>query len=274
MGSCSGIACVENLSCWASCIDQACIWVFHWKVASVGSRQRQAAGARRRKKKKWRFGREIWQSHRVRRCCHGYCRGCCDRCYVHCCDCCRGCCHGSSDRRGPRPCSSRTGWGGGNVGQGWGRKSAWECRRRMNSSDKPRTAAIASSDSGSALVQRHMTEQGQCFPDSRLLLSVPKWCIDDARWMGRQASCRLRVLSDPEASSPYQSAADTSESKQPYSSQTGNQKRLIGPANPPRDYLEMGSSGFEFELCRRSKIEVGSAFKRNGQSICCQITRY
>lgn len=218
---CSGSAYVESPSCWASCIDQACTWAFHWKVASVVSWQRQAAGARG--EKKWHFGRKISGCRRVRCCSRGCFRGCCDRCYGHCCDCCCDCCYGSNDRREPRPCSSRTGWGGENVEPGWGRRSAWECWRGMNSSGKHRTAAIASSDSDSVWVQKHMTEQGQCFPDSRLLLSVPKWCIDDVRWMGRQASCRLRVSSDPEASSPYQSAADTFGSEQPYSSQTGNQ---------------------------------------------------
>lgn len=85
----------------------------------------------------------------------------------------------------------------------------------MDSSGRRHTAAMPSSDSDSVWVKTHMTEQEQCSPDSLLLPSVLKLCIDDARSIGRRASCRLRALVDPEALSPYQSAADTFGSQQP-----------------------------------------------------------
>lgn len=82
----------------------------------------------------------------------------------------------------------------------------------MKPSDKLHTAATPGSDSDSA---RAENVQEQCFPGSPLLLWVPKSCIDDVCSIDRPASCRLRVLFDPKALSPYQSAADTFVSKQP-----------------------------------------------------------
>jgi hypothetical protein len=86
----------------------------------------------------------------------------------------------------------------------------------LKSSGTLHTAATADSDSDSAWAETHMTGQEQCFPDSLLLLLVPRLCIDgDVHSIDPRASYRLWAMVGPEALSPYQSAADTFESKQP-----------------------------------------------------------